>query len=178
MLFCCRYNFGVFEGGERESGKFANSTMPKEEKKSIVHGRAPRKALAVKKASKQGASTTKPQKLRVSRAAALTTALMVSSPQALQTRDMNIQSILRTPRSASPTPPSSPVARSPPYKQEEWRTSHATLAARIDVERAELRALKDRVRQMEEAMDFSKTGTAEDARPSEDARPAPSRLGE
>jgi pimeloyl-ACP methyl ester carboxylesterase len=41
-------------------------------------------------------------------------------------------SILRSPRSTSPTPPSSPIARSPTYKQEEWRTSHATLAARID----------------------------------------------
>jgi hypothetical protein len=52
------------------------------------------------------------------------------------------------------------------------------LAARIDVERAELRALKDRVRQMEEDMGFSKTDTTEDARAAEDARPAPSRFGE
>jgi hypothetical protein len=152
--------------------------MPKEEKKqNTVFGRAPRKALAVKKVNKQGASTTKSQKKPVKSAvpAALGASL---SPEALQTRVMNVQSILRSPRSTSPTPPSSPVARSPTYKQEEWRTSHATLAARIDVERAELRALKDRVRQMEEAMGFSKTDMAEDARAAEDARPAPSRFGE
>ncbi len=68
-------------------------------------GKAPRKALCVKKVVKKGAGTAKPQK-KHAKAAALTTALMA--------------------RSTSPTPPSSPT-----YKM------HKTLAARIDVERAD-----------------------------------------
>ena len=125
---------------------------------SRVFGRAPRKALAVKPASKKDAGPAKPQK-KHAKDAALTTALMASSPQPLQTRDMNIQSILRSPRSTDATPPSSPT-----YKPEEWRSSVATLAARIDVERAELRALKDRVQQMEQDAGFPKKAAAEDGR--------------
>lgn len=130
---------------------------------SRVFGRAPRKALAVKPASKKDAGPAKPQK-KHAKDAALTTA---SSPQPLQTRDMNIQSILRSPRSTDATPPSSPT-----YKPEEWRSSVATLAARIDVERAELRALKDRVQQMEQDAGFPKKAAAEDGRSAADGRSA------
>ena len=155
--------------------------MPKDAGGKVL-GRAPRKALAVKNtgkkdAGKKDAGPAKPQK-KHAKAAALTTALMVSSPvemqaslspRALQTRVMNIQSILR---STSPTPPSSPTY--PPssleYKPEEWRSSVATLAARIDVERAELRALKDRVQQMEEDAGFPKKAAAEDGRSAGDGR--------
>ena len=141
-----------FWSGKR---KLATVTMPKEEKKGSVFGRAPRKALGVKKAVKAGA-------VKKETKAAVPAALAAPA------------SILRSPRSASATPPSSPVAET--RKKEEWRLGVATLAARIDVERAELRALKDRVRQMEEAMGLSKTDMAEDARAAEDARPAPTSL--
>jgi hypothetical protein len=56
------------------------------------------------------------------------------------------------------------------HKPEEWRSSVATLAARIDVERAELRALKDRVQQMEEDAGFPKKAAAEGGRSAEGGR--------
>jgi len=129
--------------------------MPKDECKNVL-GRAPRKALGVKKAIKKDTGKAKPKKEPKTAVPALTVPV----------------SILRSPRSTSPTPPSSPIARSPTYKQEEWRTSHATLAARIDVGRAELRALSDRVKQLEEELGFPKKSVAEDARMAEDARTA------
>jgi hypothetical protein len=147
-------------GGAARKALGVRNAIKKDTDKAL--GRAPRKALGVKKTMKTGAGTAKPKKEPKAAVPALTVPV----------------SILRSPRSTSTTPPSSPIARSPTYKQEEWRTSHATLAARIDVGRAELRALSDRVKQLEEELGFPKKGAAEDARTAEDARPAPSRFGE
>jgi len=159
----CSYIFLLYQEREVADTEEADTAMLKDASGKVL-SRAPRKALAVKNtckkdagkkdagkkdAGKKHAGTAKPQK-KHAKAAGPVEMQASLSPRALQTRVMNIQSILR---STSPTPPSSPTY--PPssleYKPEGWRLSFATLSARIDKEHAELRALKDLVQQMEKA---------------------------
>ena len=111
--------------------------MPKETaSRSGLFGRAPRKALCVKKTTKKVAGKAKVQKK--------------DGPAA--------EEVARSPEhvSASPTPPtpSSPRSpRSPTYERESWWDSFGELSRRIDDATASIKELKDRVKELEDERD-------------------------
>ena len=106
-------------------------TMPKEAgTRSGMFGRAPRKALAIKKEMKNGAAKSKPPKK------AAPAALEVpASPEHV---------------SSSPTPPTPSSPHSPTYERESWWDPFGALSRRIDDATASIKELKDRVKQLEE----------------------------
>ena len=164
----------------------AVNKMPKEERKrNGVLGHAPRKALGVKNAINTGAGKPKSPKKTVKAAKpAVPAAVAEPAADAESAAVAKPVSILRSPRSTSTTPPSSPIACSPTLTQTELASRIATLAARIEVGRAEMRTVKDRLKELERDLGFPRNTAAEDGRPAEDgraaedARPAPSRFGE
>ena len=111
--------------------------MPKETaSRSGMFGRAPRKALCVKKPTKKVAGKAKVQKKDGS--AALEVA---RSPEHV---------------SASPTPPtpSSPRSpRSPTYDREPWWDPVISLTRRMDAVTASMKELTDRVKELEDERD-------------------------
>lgn len=163
--------------------------MPKEEKKrNGVLGHAPRKALGVKNAIKTGKPKSPKKTVKAAKpaepAAVAEPAADEPAADAEPAAVAKPVSILRSPRSTSTTPPSSPIACSPTLTQTELASRIATLAARIEVGRAEMRTVKDRLKELERDLGFPRNTAAEDGRPAEDdraaedARPAPSRFGE
>ena len=105
--------------------------MPKETAKcSGVVGRAPRKALCVKKATKKDSGKAKVQKK--------------AKPAALQVPASSEHV------SASPTPPTPSSPHSPTYERETWWDPFGALSRRIDDATASIKELKDRVQQLEE----------------------------
>lgn len=123
-------------------------TMPKEDSmRSGLFGRAPRKALGVKKAikkgsgkveAKNGASNAKPPKK--------------DAPAAIEvvSADEHV--------SASPTPPTPCSPRSPTYVRESWWDSFGDLSRRIDDATASIKELKDRVKGLEEEREKNRAG--------------------
>ena len=128
--------------------------MLTEEKK--VFGHAPRKALGVKKTIKTGAGKPKsPNKtVKAVKAEKAAAPAAVAKPV----------SILRSPRSPSATPPSSPKGHSPTSEQEEWRSHVATLTARLESGRVEMLTVKQKLEQLEKDLRFSSNTAAEDRR--------------
>lgn len=108
--------------------------MPKETaSRSGLFGRAPRKSLCVKKATKKVAGKAKVQKK--------------DGPAA--------EEGARSPEhvSASPTPPTPSSPRSPTYERESWWDPVISLTRRIDDATASIKELKDRVKELEDERD-------------------------
>jgi hypothetical protein len=112
--------------------------MPKEEC-SRVMGHAPRKALAVKKASKKGSG-----KVTAKKGASDVKAPKKAAPAALEvvSADEHV--------SASPTPPTPSSPRSPKYVRESWWDSFGELSRRIDETSKSVNDLKEHVKRLEE----------------------------
>jgi hypothetical protein len=113
--------------------------MPKETAKcSGVVGRAPRKALCVKKGTKKDSGKAKVQKK--------------NRPAALEVP------ALPEHVSASPTPPTPSSPRSPTYDREPWWDPVISLTRRMDAVTASIKELTDRVKCLEEERDKHRAG--------------------
>ena len=120
--------------------------MPKDEC-STVFGRAPRRALGVKKVSKkasgkaavkEGAGNAKPPKK--------------AAPAAIEvvSADEHV--------SASPTPPTPCSPRSPTYVRESWWDSFGELSRRSDSTSKAINDLKEHVKRLEEECEKNRAG--------------------
>lgn len=117
--------------------------MPKQEC-SIVLGRAPRKALCVKKATKKGSGKAKAKK-----DAGHAKAPKKAAPAALAVHEH--VSASTTPTASPRHMPSSPsYPPSPTYERESWWDSFGELSRRIDDASAAIKDLKERVKGLEE----------------------------
>jgi len=122
--------------------------MPKQEC-TAVFGHAPRKALAVKKASKKGSG-----KATAKKGASDVKAPKKAAPAALEvvSADEHV--------SASPTPPTPSSPRSPKYERESWWDSFGELSRRIDDTAKVLNDLKECVKRLEEQGEKDRAGVS------------------
>jgi hypothetical protein len=120
--------------------------MPKQEC-TAVFGHAPRKALAVKKASKKGSG-----KATAKKGVSDVKAPKKAAPAALEvvSADEHV--------SASPTPPTPSSPRSPKYERESWWDSFGDLSRRIDETSKALKDLKEVVKRLEEQCEKDRAG--------------------
>ena len=122
--------------------------MPKETAKcSGVFGRAPRKALGIKKTTKKDSG-----KAEVKKCTSKAKATKKGRPAALEVP------ALPEHVSASPTPPTPSSPRSPTYDREPWWDPVISLTRRMDAVTASIKELTDRVKCLEEERDKHRAG--------------------
>ena len=114
---------------------------------SSVLGRAPRKALGVKKAMKKGSG-----KVEAKNGASNAKPPKKAAPAALEvvSADEHV--------SASPTPPTPCSPRSPTYVRESWWDSFGDLSRRIDSTSKAINDLKEHVKRLEEECEKNRAG--------------------
>ena len=117
--------------------------IPKQECSSVL-GRAPRKALCVKKATKKGSGKAKAKKDTGN-----VKAPKKSAPAAIAVHEH--VSASTTPTGSPPHTPSSPsYPPSPTYERESWWDSFHVLSRRVNDASASIKDLKDQVKRLEE----------------------------